>query len=88
VSAVGSGPDDGDILLRSNFGAKGPVAVGSMDGIGPFGQRDMAGNVKEWCWNESTGGRMILGLALCSKGNTREAFSWKRKKPGQEWYCG
>jgi len=31
---------------------------------------------------------MILGLALCSKGNTREAFSWKRKKPGREWYCG
>ena len=21
----------------------------------------MAGNVKEWCWNESAGGRMILG---------------------------
>ena len=21
----------------------------------------MAGNVKEWCWNESRGGRMILG---------------------------
>ena len=30
-------------------------------GIAPFGSYDMAGNVKEWCWNESRGGRMILG---------------------------
>ncbi|MEO7158427.1 MAG: hypothetical protein ABI039_12740, partial [Vicinamibacterales bacterium] len=27
----------------------------------PYGQYDMAGNVKEWCLNESPGGRMILG---------------------------
>ncbi len=44
----------GDILLRSNFSGKGPVAVGICSAaIGPYGQLDMAGNVKEWCWNES-----------------------------------
>jgi hypothetical protein len=51
----------GDILVHSNFGGKGAVAAGTLRGIGPFGQFDQAGNVKEWCWNESSNGRMILG---------------------------
>jgi predicted Ser/Thr protein kinase len=58
---VGLGGVFGDVLLHSNFSVKGPVAVGTTGGISPFGHYDLAGNVKEWCWNESTGGRMILG---------------------------
>jgi dienelactone hydrolase len=50
-----------DILNYSNFGRKGPAAVGTNAGLGPWGTLDMAGNVKEWCWNEANGGRMILG---------------------------
>ena len=51
------------IVPLSNVGGAGPAAVGSYQGVGPFGTSDMAGNVREWCWNSSTreGQRFILG---------------------------
>jgi predicted Ser/Thr protein kinase len=51
----------GDILVHSTFNATAPTAVGTLNNIGPYGQYDMAGNVKEWCWNESRDLRMISG---------------------------
>jgi dienelactone hydrolase len=51
------------IYQFSNFLGKGPVPVGSLMGITSYGAMDMAGNVREWCWNEAPIGRVIRGGA-------------------------
>jgi dienelactone hydrolase len=56
----------GDALFApfSNFfKGRGPVPVGSLPGMTSYGAFDMAGNVREWCWNETPKGRLIRGGA-------------------------
>ena len=51
------------IIPMSNFGGKGPAEAGSFGGLSPSGTYDMAGNVREWCSNESRGLRYLMGGA-------------------------
>lgn len=52
------------IVPASNFGGSGILPVGSKPDMSPWGNYDMAGNVKEWIWNESDAGkRYVLGGA-------------------------
>ena len=51
------------IVLLSNFDNKGPEPVGKRQGITWCGAFDMAGNVREWCWNETPSGHIIRGGA-------------------------
>ncbi len=50
-----------DIVHLSSFGGVGPAAVGTLGGMSPYGNFDMAGNVREWCSSEVRGQRYVLG---------------------------
>jgi eukaryotic-like serine/threonine-protein kinase len=47
-----------DVLLpRGRYLSDGPVPIGRSGAVSRYGTHDLAGNVKEWCWNEAGGDR-------------------------------
>lgn len=59
--AAGVGSPFAFMAKFSNFDRNGPAKAGSHAGISTVGAYDMAGNVREWCWNAVGGRRYILG---------------------------
>ncbi|MEE9491036.1 MAG: SUMF1/EgtB/PvdO family nonheme iron enzyme, partial [Dehalococcoidia bacterium] len=52
----------GATLARANFDGRDTMPVDSYEfGLSPYGSYNMAGNVKEWCLNERTGGFVTTG---------------------------
>ncbi|KKM23169.1 hypothetical protein LCGC14_1617910, partial [marine sediment metagenome] len=63
----------------SNFKGDGPAPVGSHQGMTSYGAYDMAGNVREWCWNKAQKGRLIRGGAW--NDNTYMFKHWSQAPP-------
>jgi len=54
--------DDSHFLIPfSNFASVQVRPAAQSRALGSFGTLDMAGNMREWCWNASAGQRFILG---------------------------
>jgi dienelactone hydrolase len=52
------------LVPLSNFSGRSLARVGTFQGMSTWGAYDLAGNAKEWCWNEGGGGtRYVLGGA-------------------------
>ncbi len=52
-----------EVVTLGNFNGRGPEGTEHLKEVGPYGTYGMAGNVKEWVWNEFKGQRYILGGA-------------------------
>jgi hypothetical protein len=68
--AAGAGSPYAFMAKLSNFGGNGPAKVGSHAGLSRVGAYDMAGNVREWCWNAVGSRRYILGGGWTDSGDT------------------
>jgi formylglycine-generating enzyme required for sulfatase activity len=75
-----SGTDEiySDVLQLSNFSGKGPTKAGEHSGLGPWGTLDMAGNVKEWCTNETADA--IVATFSAARGTSRAIASPSRTR--------
>ncbi len=62
-SRVGGLYENAYVIPKSNYGGSGPLPINQSQGFSAHGVYDLAGNVKEWCWNAHGDNRYILGGA-------------------------
>jgi dienelactone hydrolase/tRNA A-37 threonylcarbamoyl transferase component Bud32 len=78
------------MIPLSNFDSEGTAPVGSSIAIGVSGASDLAGNVREWCWNASGADRYSLGAAWTDAGKIVTSGHaqppWNRT-PGNGFRC-
>ena len=69
-----------NIVPLSNFNGKSTVPVGSMEGMSSYGIYDLAGNVREWCYNGNgeKGEHYIVGGGW---NDPPYAFNWDGTQP-------
>ena len=84
-AAAGRPRGSADLIALSNFRGQGPVAADSTDATTAFGAVDMAGNLREWCWNASAQGRSVRGAPgtirrTCSTASPRHPPSTARRR--------
>ncbi len=72
------------LSVHSNFSETGPAPVGQYSGMTEYGALDMAGNVSEWCSNETPQGRVLRGGAWNDAtylfGNISQASAFDRSQ--------
>jgi cephalosporin-C deacetylase-like acetyl esterase/predicted Ser/Thr protein kinase len=56
-------PQSSYIIPLSNFSNLDSEPVGGSQGVSSYGVHDMAGNVREWCWNQRGEWRFLVGGA-------------------------
>ena len=66
------------IIPMSNFADNGPAPVGQYQGLSVSGALDMAGNVREWCFNEGAGG--LVGRIIAGGGWDEPSYTFLKER--------